>query len=160
MNPAKLPPLESDAELVAKHDFFADIIAGRAPASVVYRDELVTAFMDIHPINEGHTLVVPLRPARFLDELDDAEAARMFVVGREIARAIRATLPSTGILMFLADGVTAGQEVPHTHLHVVPRLAGDGFGFSLPARYGADLPERESLEVTAATLRAAFTKLP
>lgn len=154
-----LPPLESDAELVATPNVFAQIIAGRAPASVVYRDDLVMAFMDIQPINPGHTLVVPLRPARFLNELTEDEAARIFVVGRRVARAIRASeLPNTGILMFLADGATAGQEVPHTHLHVVPRSAGDGFEFGLPERYYQGLPERMKLDEDAAKLRAALSE--
>jgi histidine triad (HIT) family protein len=152
------PPLESDAELVATHNVFADIIAGRAPVSEIYRDDLVIAFMDIQPINPGHTLVVPLRAARFLDELTDEEAAHIFVVGRKVARAIRASgLPCTGVTLFLADGVTGGQEVPHVHLHVVPRFAGDGFGFTLPERYFQDVPERERLDEDAATLRAALS---
>ncbi len=73
MSNTAVPTLESDADLAAAPDVFAEIIAGRLPASVVYRDELVMAFMDIQPITEGHTLVVPLRAARFLDELSDME---------------------------------------------------------------------------------------
>lgn len=155
-NDKNLPPLESDAELIATPNVFAEIIAGRAPVSEVYRDDLVIAFMDIQPVTRGHTLVVPLRPARFLDELTDDEAARILVVGRKIARAIRASeLPCTGITMFLADGVTGGQEVPHTHLHVVPRFAGDGFSLRLPEHY-SDLPGRERLEADAAQLKTAL----
>lgn len=154
-----LPPLESDAELVATPNVFADIIAGRAPASVVYRDDLVLAFMDIQPVNRGHTLVVPRRPARFLEELNEAETARIFLVGRQVARAIRTSgLPNTGIFVFLADGATAGQEVPHVHLHIVPRLAEDGFGFTLPGRYYSALPTREALEADAAKLRAELSE--
>ena len=145
MNKMTLPS-SSDAELIATPNVFAEIIAGRSPASIVYRDELVIVFMDVQPINQGHALVVPLRPARFLNELSDVEAAQIFVVGQKVAEAIRNSgLPCTGIFMFLADGATAGQEVPHVHLHVVPRFAGDGLSFNLPERYSTP-PGREKLE--------------
>ena len=151
------PPLESDTDLIATNNVFAEIIAGDAPASVVYRDNLVMAFMDIQPINQGHTLVVPLRPARFLAELSEAEAVRIFVVGRRVAQAIRASgLPCTGVFMFLADGATAGQEVPHVHLHVVPRFAGDELSFNLPERYLSAFPAREQLNQDAERLRAVL----
>lgn len=151
-----VPPLGADAELVATPDVFAEIIAGRSPASVIYRDAQVVAFMDIQPINEGHVLIIPIQPARFLAELDEAVAAHLFVVGQRVAGAIRASGPACGgVLMFLADGATAGQEVPHVHLHVVPRFAGDGFGFTLPKGYGT-LPGREKLENDASKIRAAL----
>lgn len=154
--PLNIPPLETDAELVSTPNIFTEIIAGRSCASVVYRDAHVMAFMDIQPINEGHVLVVPVQPARFLAELGEAVAAHLFVVGQRVAGAIRASgLPTTSIFMFLADGATAGQEVPHVHLHVVPRLAGDGLGFTLPERYGT-LPERESLDKAALKIRSAL----
>ena len=154
---ANRPPLENDTDLTVTNNVFADIIAGDAPASVVYRDDLVMAFMDIQPLNQGHTLVVPLRPARFLDELNEAEAARIFVVGRRVAQAIRASgLPCTGIFMFLADGATAGQEVCHVHLHVVPRFVGDELSFNLPERYFSAFPAREQLDQDAEKLRVVF----
>ena len=153
---ANIPPLETDAELVSTPNVFAEIIAGRSPASFVYRDALVVAFMDIQPINEGHVLVVPVQPVKFLSELDEAVAARLFVVGQRVAAALRASgSPATGIFMFLADGATAGQEVPHVHLHVVPRFAGDGLGFTLPERYHT-LPEREALDEAALKIRSAL----
>ena len=156
MTAKSTPPLESDAELVSTPDVFAEIIAGRSPVSLVYRDAQVVAFMDIQPINEGHILIVPVQPARFLAELDEAVAAHLFVVGQRVAAAIRASgLPNTGIFIFLADGATAGQEVPHVHLHVVPRFAGDGLGFTLPERYHA-LPERELLDKAALKIRSAL----
>ena len=112
--------------------------------------------MDVQPINEGHVLVVPVQPARFLAELDEAVAAHLFVIGQRVAGAVRASgLPTTGIFMFLADGATAGQEVPHVHLHVVPRFAGDGLGFTLLERYHA-LPERKVLDEDALKIRSAL----
>lgn len=152
--------LEHDTALLATKDVFAEIIGGTLPASVVYRDEHVLAFLDIQPINEGHTLIVPVRPARFLEELDDALAAHLFVVGRKVARALRASdVPGTGICMFLADGATAGQETPRVHLHVFPRVEGDGFGLMLPERYFSALLERRELDEIALKLRSALSEM-
>jgi histidine triad (HIT) family protein len=154
---ARTPPLDSDIELIAATDVFADIVAGTAPASVVYRDERVMAFMDLQPINASHVLVVPVQPARFLAELDASVAAHLFVVAQRVAQAIRDSgLPCSGIAMFLSDGASAGQEVRRVHLHVFPRFEGDGFGFTFPERYFAALPERQELDEAAGKIAAAL----
>jgi histidine triad (HIT) family protein len=154
---ARTPPLGNDAELIAAKDVFADIVAGTAPASVVYRDERVMAFMDLQPINAGHVLVVPVQPARFLAELDASVAAHLFVIAQRVAQAIRDSgLRCSGINMLLADGASAGQEVRRVHLHVFPRFEGDGFGFTFPERYFAALPERQELDEVAGKIAAGL----
>ncbi len=153
----RTPPLDSDTELIAAKDVFADIIAGTTLASVVYRDEWVMAFMDLQPINAGHVLVVPVQPARFLVELEASDAARLFVVAQRVAQAIRDSgVPCSGIAMFLADGASAGQEVCRVHLHVFPRFEGDGFGFTFPERYFAALPERQELDEVASKIASGL----
>ena len=112
------------------HTVFIKILSGELPASFVYRDDRVTAFMDIQPVNPGHVLVVPNEPAKDLAELNEEIAAHLLRVGHRIAKAIRQTdLKCEGINIFLADGEAAGQDVFHVHLHVIPRFMGDGFGF-------------------------------
>jgi len=131
---------------------FCDIIAGRTPASVVYRDEQCMAFMDIRPVTPGHLLVLPLAHAPSLADLDAATGGHLFVVAQKLAAAVRASgLTAEGINLYLADGEPAGQEVLHVHLHVFPRFAGDGFGLRLPREYG-DLVPRERLEQEAAAI--------
>jgi histidine triad (HIT) family protein len=133
---------------------FCDIIAGRGPASRVYQDELVTAFMDIQPVNPGHVLVVPNRHATGLADLDEAAGAQMFTVAQRIAGALRQSgVRCEGVNLFLADGVVAGQEVFHIHLHVFPRFAGDGFGLRFGPHYRSR-PSRAALEDLAEQLRA------
>jgi histidine triad (HIT) family protein len=112
---------------------FSKILSGEVEASFVYRDELVSAFLDVHPITPGHTLVVPNRGVASLGELDPQTAGQMFNVARSIGEAIRNSgFKCEGINLLLSDGEAAGQEVPHVHLHVVPRFLGDGFGFTRP----------------------------
>lgn len=107
---------------------FCAIVAGTAPASIVLDEPDVLAFMDIRPFTPGHLLVIPKRHASGLAHLDPQDGARVFDAGRRIATALRASsLPIEGVNLFLADGVAAGQEVFHVHLHVIPRYKGDGF---------------------------------
>jgi diadenosine tetraphosphate (Ap4A) HIT family hydrolase len=130
---------------------FCAIVTSGAPASVVYADDVVLAIMDIRPVSAGHMLVLPRAHSRLLSDLDEAIGARMFVVAARVAAALRRCgVRCEGINLFLADGEAAGQEVPHAHLHVIPRFAGDSF------RIAADWsmqPARDELEATAARIR-------
>ncbi len=133
---------------------FAKILAGEAEASFIYRDELVAAFMDIQPVNAGHALVVPVKPAASLTELDDATVAHMMVVAKHIAAAMRKSgFPCEGVNLFLADGEAAGQEVMHAHLHVYPRFTHDGFGFKHDERHFQHM-QRAALDETAQRIAA------
>lgn len=136
------------------HTVFKAVLAGRLPASFVYRDALVSAFMDIQPVTPGHVLVVPNVKAATLAELPPETGAQMFRVGQRVAAAIRASgLACEGVDLFLADGVAAGQTVFHLHLHVFPRYVGDGFAFKLPERY-YNPPPREDLAHNAELIAA------
>ena len=134
---------------------FCAIVAGEAPASVVYRDDIVVAFMDIRPANPGHVLVVPLEHAdSILDIRDEAILARMFSVGRQVAAALTDSgVRVEGFNLFLANGTVAGQTVFHTHLHVLPRFGGDGLGFSRAAN--ARMPLQSDLSELAQRIRRA-----
>src|SRR5690349_6640225 len=107
---------------------FCAIIAGQAPASIVYTDPVVVAFLDREPINPGHLLVVPRVHVPSLSAMDEETGGHLFGVGMRMDRVLRASgVRCEGVRLSLADGEAAGQEVAHTHLHVVPRFAGDGF---------------------------------
>ena len=135
---------------------FCQILAGQAPASIVYQDELVTAFMDIQPVNSGHLLVVPNRHAALITEVEPETAGRMLQVAARLDTAVRkAGLRCEAVNLFLADGEEAGQEVFHSHLHVLPRFAGDGFGLRFGPDYGRQ-PPRGSLDAVAGRIRAAL----
>ena len=137
---------------------FCDIVRDEAPASMVYEDDQVMAFMDIRPVNVGHLLVVPRNHAADLASLDEEMGGHLFQVGMKLADAIRRAAPRQsgvrceGVNLFLADGEAAGQEVFHVHLHVIPRFRGDGFGFRFGPDYGR-LPGRAMLDEVAAGIR-------
>ena len=134
---------------------FCRIIEGELPASFVYRDDRCVAFMDIQPVNLGHLLVVPVRHAPYLADIDGDAAADLMRVAHAAAAALRASgLPCEGVNFFLADGEAAMQEVLHVHLHVFPRFRGDGFGLNFSGEYYTRRPERTQLSEIAATLAA------
>ncbi len=131
---------------------FCDIVAGKSPASVVYRDDRCMAFMDIKPVTPGHLLVIPLSHAKNLAALDPGAGERVFLVAQQLAAAIRRSgLRAEGINFFLADGEAAGQEVFHVHLHVFPRFEGDGFGLRFGPEYGQAI-SRERLDREARSI--------
>ena len=135
---------------------FCEILAGRAEATFVHRDAVCAAFMDIQPVNPGHVLVVPVRHGADLAATHPNDWKHIAAVGQRVAAALRASdLKCEGVNLLLADGAAAGQEVFHTHLHVFPRFAGDGFGLRFADSYG-DLPAREELEGVGARLRRTF----
>jgi diadenosine tetraphosphate (Ap4A) HIT family hydrolase len=139
---------------------FCQIIAGHSPASVVYRDDHCVGIMDICPVTTGHVLVMPLRHATHLADLEPRVGGALFEAAQKLAAAIRRSgLKAEGISLLLADGEAAGQEVFHVHLHVLPRFDGDGFGHRFPPHYG-QRPPREQLDADAGAIRASLGSVP
>ena len=128
---------------------FCKLISGELEVTVIQEDDLCLAIMDVQPINPGHALVISRRHAAYLADLDEEEGAQIFRVAQRVAGALRKCgVKCEGVNLFLADGVAAGQEVFHVHLHVIPRYASDGFSLNLPADY-EDRPPREELNEIA-----------
>jgi histidine triad (HIT) family protein len=135
---------------------FCRILGGEAEGSFIYRDDRVAAFMDIQPVNPGHVLVVPIRHAVYLEDLDPEDGAQMFRVAQQISRSLfECSLRCEGTNFFLANGAPAGQDVFHTHLHVLPRYRGDGFGLRFGPHYGIH-PQRGELDALSLQIRAAL----
>lgn len=107
------------------HDIFEKIIAREIPAEIVYEDEVVLAFLDISPVNVGHTLVVPKK--KFVNVFDgDPEAlGHMTKVAQKIAIALRTITKADGINLVMNNEPAAGQKVFHAHMHIIPRFEGD-----------------------------------
>lgn len=135
---------------------FCRIVSGQDPATRVYEDEHVLAFLDIRPVTRGHTLVIPKLHADDLTDLSPDSAARVFQVGHSLARAVRvANLRADGANLVINDGRAAFQTVGHTHLHVVPRHKGDVLRFAK----GFVLRRSSDPEGTAAVIREGLARL-
>jgi len=135
---------------------FCQILAGEVEASIVYRDERVTAFMDIQPLTPGHLLVIPNQHASSLKSVEPDTMSRMAVIGQMLGLALlESSLAPQAFNLFLANGELAGQTVFHSHLHVIPRYPDDGFGVRFPPGFGR-IAERGELDEQAEVVRAAL----
>jgi histidine triad (HIT) family protein len=133
---------------------FCDLVAGRGAVSTVYEDDRFMAFLDVAPVNPGHTLVVPKQHYSSLADLDEETGMYLFRVAQKVAHAIRHSgLRCEGVNLFLADGAAAFQEVFHVHLHVLPRFQGDSF--KIDADWSIQ-PCRTELDETAAQISRAY----
>jgi histidine triad (HIT) family protein len=134
---------------------FCEIVNGTSPASWVYQDDTVVAFMDIQPITQGHMLVLPREHAVLITDINEQAAMRTFKIARRLATVARHTLGASGINILVMDGEAAYQDVPHFHVHVIPRYPGDGFGLTFPPSY-EHAPARAQLDAIATALHAAM----
>ncbi len=130
---------------------FCKIVEGEIPAKSVYEDDEVLAFLDVNPLTPGHTLVIPKVHVERIAERDAATAAGYFEQVPRIVDAVQAGVDADGATLAWNDGRAAGQEVPHAHLHIVPRRDGDAHG-PIHALFGGqeDLPEGEMDEIQQA----------
>jgi histidine triad (HIT) family protein len=108
---------------------FCKIRDGQIPSVKVYEDDRTLAFMDIHPLNPGHCLVIPRAHAATLFEAEPADLQAAITAAQKVARALREVLAPDGLNMLQANGAAAFQSVPHFHLHLIPRWSNDGKGF-------------------------------
>ena len=137
---------------------FCSVVARQLSGSIVFEDDATSAFLDLHPITAGHTLVVPKRHAANLADLSPQTGGQLFATAMSVGAALRKSgLKCDGISLYLADGEVAGQDVFHVHLHVVPRFRGDGFGHRFPPEYPREAP-REELDDVAEKIRNALPR--
>ncbi len=137
---------------------FCRIANAELPAHRLFEDDLVLAFLDLHPIREGHALIIPKQHHVWFEDLPDQTAARIMTVGQQLARAMKLEW-GVGWVSFFYTGI----HVPHAHAHVVPMhhrhdvtsvryLEGGSEEFSLPPNPGDAV-----LAQTANRVRARLT---
>jgi histidine triad (HIT) family protein len=117
---------------------FCDIIARKASAHIVYEDEDLIAFLDRHPIAEGHTLLVTKRHYESFGEIPRSEVMKLFVKAQELNETIKEKMSAQGSHISVNDGKAAHQLVPHIHVHIVPRKPDDGVTFMARQRFSED----------------------
>jgi histidine triad (HIT) family protein len=131
---------------------FCAIAAGAAPSFMIYEDDAAVAFLDLAPVLDGHTLVVPREHVPDLMSEHGARAlAAMAPAVHHVTRRLVKVFNADGISMFQSNGAAAGQEVFHLHMHVIPRHDGD----RLPLRWARDAEAAEAVASTHALITAA-----
>lgn len=137
---------------------FCAIVAGRAPASIVYRDRATVAFMDVNPVRPGHLLVIPTAHRAQIWELGEAESAAVYRCVPALALALKAAVAADAVTVLSLNGRAAGQTVFHLHVHLVPVHAGDPLlrrrGRSVTFRLVQGRAARAELDALADRIRA------
>ncbi len=131
---------------------FSKIIKREIPANIIYEDDLVIAFLDITPVNHGHTLVIPKKPFINIFDGDPETLGHMMKVGQKIGIALKTTGLAEGVNFQMNNGKEAGQEVWHAHLHIIPRLENDN-SFTKPSHVSSS---NDDLSKTAEKLIAVL----
>jgi histidine triad (HIT) family protein len=135
---------------------FCSIARGEAPASVVYEDPLVMAFLDLRQFHPGHVLVIPRVHLADVRELDAPTGAALMTAVSQITRAVGDAFPNEGLSLWHSIGPAAVQEVPHLHIHVHPRRMNDGMFAVYPHEIPS--PDAKARESHAARIRAALKR--
>jgi histidine triad (HIT) family protein len=112
---------------MSENCIFCQIIRKEAPASIIYEDDQVTAFLSNRPVNVGHTLVVPKKYYENIYEIPEEEAAYLFKIVKRIAQTVKAATGIEGIRIVQNNGEAAGQVVFHLHIHIIPMRPGNQF---------------------------------
>lgn len=105
---------------------FCKIVKGEIPSQKVYENDKVLAFLDINPVNSGHTLVIPKSHHKDLFSTPEEVLSDIIVRTKKIAVAIIKAVGADGVNLGMNNRPAAGQVVFHTHLHIMPRFEGDG----------------------------------
>jgi len=124
---------------------FSKIVNGEIPAYKVLEDEQFLAFLDVNPLTQGHTLVIPKVETDYFFDMDDEALRDVMVFSKKVAMAIRLAIPCVKV------GVSViGLEVPHAHIHLIPMNVVSDMNFS-KAKLSFT---KEEMEATAQLIRS------
>jgi histidine triad (HIT) family protein len=107
---------------------FCKIVSGKIPAKVLMQNDMAMALMDAFPLAAGHTLVIPKSHYAKVQDMAQQDAAAVFEITWQVAGAVEAGSETSASTIAIHNGGDAGQEIPHVHVHIVPRRKGDGAG--------------------------------
>jgi len=105
---------------------FCQIVRGEIPCHKVYEDEKTLAFLDIAPVNPGHTLVIPKEHFASLEDIPSEELSFVIQAVKKVGAALKQALGVEGYNVQVNNGAIAGQVINHLHFHLIPRLLNDG----------------------------------
>ena len=128
---------------------FCKIISGAIPCSKVYEDEKILAFLDLGPVNKGHTLIVPKKHFETLLDMPDKLLAELIKATKKVAKAVIKVTRTDGFNLMQSNKPTAGQVVPHFHLHIIPRHKEDGLKFWPQGKYEEGEMEKLANEISS-----------
>tara|TARA_B100000609_G_C17213463_1_gene435152 strand:+ start:2102 stop:2533 length:432 start_codon:yes stop_codon:yes gene_type:complete len=141
---------------MTEQTLFERILSGEIPSHTIASGDGWYAFLDIFPRREGHTLVIPTTPAQRMAQLSESQRSQLMSGVVEVQSRLSAYFGTTDFSLVVHDGPLAGQEVPHVHVHVLPRTSGDS-GLTLASMWPQS-PMMEPDHAALASLAEQLTK--
>ena len=136
---------------------FCAIVEGKIPSHKVYEDESVFAFLDIHPSAPGHTLIIPKAHVARVEDMSREDAGALFRALHGLVGGIQRAMGAPASTIGINNGRESGQEVPHVHIHVIPRHPGDRGGMIQGIARSSGSPDQEELRGIAEKIRASIS---
>jgi len=127
---------------------FCKIVKGEIPAEKIYEDELILAFLDINPVNYGHVLVIPKEHYQWFYDVPDDVLSHLMIKSKKLIVAIKETLKADYVAL-----AVVGIDVPHFHLHLIPRWLDDGLANFWPTKKYEQNQKKEYAEKIKMSLR-------
>jgi len=135
---------------------FCKIVSGKVPVYKVYEDDNTLAFLDVHPLSKGHTLVIPKIHVRQVEELSERDSEAIFKAVWKLTKYVQLATGTASSLIGINNGPESGQEVPHVHVHIIPRSRGDaGEPIHATMRYRPTV-SKEEMQKIAENIRSAL----
>jgi len=130
---------------------FCKIIKKEIPHNKIYEDKNVIAFLDAFPVNKGHTLILPKKHFKNIYEIPEKTLWEVMKLAKKLSITIKKTMKADGINVYMNNEEAAGQVIDHLHVHIIPRIKGDGYGYWKNKKSYTD---KEMSQVTKKIIRA------
>jgi len=142
---------------MAESCIFCAIVEGRIPSHKIYEGERVLAFLDVHPSTLGHTLVIPKVHVARVEDLEREDAKALFKALHGLVGGIQRAMGAPASTIGINNGRESGQEIPHVHIHVIPRSTGDRGGIVQGIASSSVSSDQEELSDIAERIRASIS---
>ncbi|MFQ6086267.1 MAG: HIT family protein [Candidatus Bathyarchaeia archaeon] len=140
---------KSNTSSAGEECILCNIVAHRLPLWKVYEDDDVLAILDKFPVGRGHTLVLTKKHYPTLLDTPPEEVASLFKVVALVTKAVKAAMKADGVNVLQCNGKVAWQEIPHIHVHVIPRYSGDNLKIRWPSYEASDAEKDEVRSLTS-----------
>ena len=137
---------------------FCGIVQGRLTSHRVYEDDRVVAFLDIHPSAPGHTLIVPKVHEARIENLSEEDAAALFRTLHALVGKVQAAVRAQASTIGINNGPGSGQEVPHVHVHIIPRPLGVSGGIIQSLVRSGKRPSEKEMRIIAEEIRRLLSE--
>lgn len=123
--------IEKRLALIKENCIFCKIVKGEIPSKKIYEDSEFLAFLDINPLTNGHTILIPKEHYMMISFVPDEVLSKIQVLAQKLSQLLVESLDCEDVTLIIANGQAAGQQIQHFAIHLIPRYKGDGVKLNL-----------------------------